>query len=71
MRKNIRIVALASFIEGLITIAWLASIPASGGTFSPFRLASMLGILLVSLGCLIVFIYARSENGFTRKRTAC
>jgi len=67
MLKNIRIVALASFIEGLITLIWLAVIPASGGIFSPIRLLSLSGILLISLGGLAVFIYARSENRFTKK----
>lgn len=67
MFKNIRNVALASFIEGLIAFIWLASIPASGGTFSPVRLASLSGILLVSLGCLVGFIFTKSENSLTKR----
>lgn len=67
MLKKIRIVALASFFEGLVTIAWLASIPTSDGTFSPVRLASLLAILLISLGCLIIFLYTKSGNKFNEK----
>ncbi|HEY5731127.1 MAG TPA: glycosyltransferase family 39 protein [Anaerolineales bacterium] len=66
MLKNIRIVALASFMEGLVILIWLASIPTSG-TFSPVRLVSLFGILLVALGCLIGFIYIKSENCFAQK----
>ena len=67
MLKSIRIIALISFIEGLIAFIWLASIPTSAGTFSPVRLTSLLGILLVSLGCLALFIYAKSGNKLTKK----
>lgn len=66
MRKTIRITAFISIIEGAISFAWLASIPASGGVFSPMRLASLLGILLFLMGCLLVFIYSKSENRFTK-----
>ena len=61
-----RSLAVVSFIESLITFVWLASIPSSGGAFSPVRLASLFGILLVSLGCLTVIIYVKSENKFTK-----
>lgn len=67
MRKNVHIVSLVSFIEGVAAFSWLASIPASGGTYSPVRLASLSGIFLVSLGSLFVFIYSRSENRFSKK----
>ena len=64
MRKNIRILSLASFVEGMAAFVWLISIPTSGGTFSPIRLASLMGVLLVSLGCLFLFNYTRSEQEF-------
>jgi hypothetical protein len=67
MQKNLRFFALLSCIEGAAAFIWLASIPTGGGTFSPIRLTLLLGILLVSLGCLAVFISARSKNGFTKK----
>ena len=67
MRNKIRIISLLSFIEGVAAFIWLASIPASGGTYSPVRLASLFGVFLVSLGCLSVFIYARSENHLFKK----
>ena len=67
MFKNIRTVALASFIDGVITLVWLSSIPASGGIFSPVRLTSLLGILLIALGGLAVFIRVKSENRFVQK----
>lgn len=67
MQKNLRFFALASCIEGTAAFIWLASIPTSGGTFSPVRLILLLGILLVSLGCLAVFISAGSENRFTTR----
>ena len=62
MFKSIRSVALATCIEGLITLIWLASIPSSGGIFSPVRLMSLSGILLIALGGLILFIYAGPDN---------
>lgn len=62
MFKNIRSVALATCIEGLITLIWLASIPSGGGIFSPVRLMSLSGILLIALGGLILFIYAGPDN---------
>lgn len=67
MLKKIKIVALVSFFEGLATTVWLASIPASGGRFSPVRLASLTAILLITLGCLIIFIYTKSDNKITGK----
>lgn len=66
MLRNIRIIALASFIEGLFTFLWLASIPTSG-TFSPVRLASLFGILIVAGGGLAIFIISRQGNPFTSK----
>jgi len=67
MSKNIRNIALISSIEGLITLIWLASIPTGGGSFSPVRLISLSGILLISFGCLIVFIYVKPENRLVEK----
>ena len=67
MLRTIRIAALASFFEGLAAFIWLISIPTSGGTFSPIRLASLSGILLVSLGCLAGFFFARTGSGFAKR----
>lgn len=66
MRKNIRMTALASFVEGVAAFIWLASIP-TGGTFSMIRVGSLIGILLVALACLFVFIYTKSENSFVSR----
>ncbi len=65
MLRNIRIVALASFIEGLIALVWLASIPTEG-TFSPLRLGTLFIILIISLGCLTIFVNARAANRTTK-----
>ena len=67
MRKNIRIFAALSFIEGVIAFAWLASFPTDNQTgqliLSPFRLISLIAILVISCGCLAVFIYSQSKTG--------
>ena len=65
MQKGIRIVSILAFIEGMAVFVWLASIPTGGGGFSPIRLISLSGILLVSLGGLVMFVRAKSENRFT------
>src|SRR4026208_2366304 len=66
MRKNIRILAALSFIEGMIAFVWLASFPTDNQPgqliFSLFRLISLIGILVISCGCLAVFIYFQSEK---------
>jgi len=55
MRNRIRLLSTLSFLEGLIAFLWLASLPASGGVYSPFRLASLLGILVVSAGWMYLY----------------
>ena len=65
MLRNIRIVALASAIEGLIALVWLAVIP-TGGTFSPIRLGSLFIILITALGCLTVFVNQKAGGRTTK-----
>ena len=61
MLKSIRFTALASFIEGLVALVWLASIPTEG-TFSLVRLGSLFVILVISLGCLTIFVNSKAGN---------
>lgn len=67
MNKSIRTLSFISFIEGVLAFLWLAHIPTNRDVFSPVRLASLLGILLISLGCLVIFIYAGSETKLKQK----
>ena len=66
MRKNVRILAVLSFIEGMIAFVWLASFPTDSQAgqliFSPFRLISLIGILVISCSCMAVFVNSLSET---------
>jgi len=66
MPKNARAVALISFVEGLLAIIWLASIPGSGNFFSPIRSACLFGILLVSIGWLFISFRGNSSRFIQR-----
>jgi hypothetical protein len=70
MRKNIQILAALAFIEGMIAFAWLAFFPTDHASglfgFSPFRLISLIGILVVLLGCLAVFVYSQSGKNLVK-----
>ncbi len=63
IKKHLQILAALSLVEGIVALLWLISISTNRQAFSTSRIASLIGIILLSLISSVTFYYFRPQAG--------